>query len=105
MEEQIPPSQVPVAQQPPQQISLEGQITPAQLAELKARARQVAIQQAAAQQQQIPQPQPQVVYVRRNLTVAEVLLVLLLSCGIVAGVQWSWNMVTNFLPRVEIRMR
>lgn len=105
MEEQIPPSQAPVTQQTPQQISLEGQITPEQLAELKARARQIAIQQAVAQQQQIPQPQPQVVYVRRNLTLAEVLLVLLLSCGIVTGVQWSWNMVTNFLPRVEIRMR
>lgn len=105
MEEQIPPSQAPVAQQPPQQIALEGQITPEQLAELKARARQVAIQQAVAQQQYIPQPQPQVVYVRRNLTVAEILLMLLLSCGIVTGVQWSWNMVTNFLPRVEIRMR
>lgn len=105
MEEQIPPSQAPVPQQPPQQIALEGQITPEQLAELKARARQAAIQQTIAQQQQIPQPQPQVVYVRRNLTVAEVLLVLLLSCGIVTGVQWSWNMVTNFLPRVEIRMR
>lgn len=106
MEEQIPPSQAPAPQQPPQQIPLQGQITPEQLAELKARAKQVAIQQAMAQQQQpIPQPQPQVVYVRRNLTVAEVLLVLLLSCGIVTGVQWSWNMVTNFLPRVEIRMR
>ena len=105
MEEQIPPSQAPVTQQPPQQVPLEGQITPEMLAEMKARARQVAVQQAIAQQQQIPQPQQQVVYVRRNLTVAEVLLVLLLSCGIVTGVQWSWNMVTNFLPRVEIRMR
>ena len=61
MEEQIPPSQAPVAQKPSQQISLEGQITPEQLAELKARARQAAIQQAVAQQQQIPQSQPQVV--------------------------------------------
>jgi hypothetical protein len=46
-----------------------------------------------------------VIYVRRNLTVAEVLLVLLLSCGIVTGVQWTWNIVTNFLPRIEVKMR
>lgn len=103
MEEQIPPSQ------PPQQMTLEGQITPEQLAQLKARARELAIQQTIAQQaafqQKQPQPQPQVIYVRRNLTIAEILVVLLLSCGIVTGIQWSWNMVTNILPRVEIKMR
>ena len=99
MEEQIPPSQ------PPQQMTLEGQITPEQLVQLKARARELAIQQTIAQQQAIqPQP-PQVIYVRRNLTVAEVLLVILLSCGIVTGIQWSWNIVTNVLPRVEIKVR
>lgn len=99
MEEQIPPSQ------PPQQMTLEGQITPEQLAQLKARAREAAIQQAMAQQQQLPQQQPQIVYLRRNLTVAEVLLVILLSCGIVTGIQWGWNVVTNVLPRIEIKVR
>ena len=99
MEEQIPPSQ------PPQQMTLEGQITPEQLVQLKARARELAIQQTIAQQAVIPQQQPQVVYVRRNLTVAEILLVILLSCGIVTGIQWSWNIVTNVLPRVEIKVR
>lgn len=99
MEEQIPPSQ------PPQQMSLEGQITPEQLAQMKARARELAIQQAIAQQQQIPQQQPQIVYLRRNLTVAEVLLVILLSCGIVTGIQWGWNIAANILPRVEIKVR
>ena len=103
MEEQIPPSQPPMPQAP------EGQITPEMLAQMKARARELAVQQAmaqaSAQVQQPPQVQPQVVYVRRNLTVAEILVVLLVSCGIVTGVQWSWNMVTNVLPRVEIRMR
>jgi hypothetical protein len=99
MEEQIPPSQ------PPQQMTLEGQITPEMLVELKARAREIAVQQTIAQQQSIPPQQPQVVYVRRNLTVAEVLLVILLSCGIVTGIQWSWNIVTNVLPRIEIKMR
>lgn len=99
MEEQIPPSQ------PPQQMTLEGQITPEQLAQMKARARELAVQQTIAQQQAIQQQQPQVVYVRRNLTVAEVLLIVLLSCGIVTGIQWTWNIVTNVLPRVEIKMR
>lgn len=99
MEEQIPPSQ------PPQQMTLEGQITPEQLAQLKARAREIAVQQAITQQQQLPQQPPQIVYLRRNLTVAEVLLVILLSCGIVTGIQWGWNVVSNVLPRVEIKVR
>lgn len=99
MEEQIPPSQ------PPQQMTLEGQITPEQLAQMKARAREIAVQQAIAQQQQLPQQQPQIVYLRRNLTVAEVLLVILLSCGIVTGIQWGWSIATNVLPRVEIKVR
>jgi len=89
-------------QAPPQ---LENQITPEQLAEMKARARELAIQQTIAQQAAMQQQQPRVIYVRRNLTVAEVLLVLLLSCGIVTGVQWTWNIVTNFLPRIEVKMR
>jgi len=86
-------------------MTLEGQITPEQLAQMKARAREIAVQQAIAQQQQLPQQQPQIVYLRRNLTVAEVLLVILLSCGIVTGIQWGWNIATNVLPRVEIKVR
>jgi hypothetical protein len=99
MEEQIPPSQPPIPQ------PMDGQITPELVAQMKARARELAIQQTIAQQAVIPQQQPQVVYVRRNLTVAEILLVILLSCGIVTGVQWTWNIVTNVLPRVEIKVR
>lgn len=100
MEEQIPPSQPPMPQPSVPQI------TPEMVAEMKARARELAVQQTIAQQAVIPQPQqPQVVYVRRNLTVAEVLLVILLSCGIVTGVQWTWNIATNILPRIEIKMR
>jgi len=48
---------------------------------------------------------PRVIYVRRNLTVAEVLLVLLLSCGIVTGIQWTWNTLSNVLPKIEIKVR
>ena len=94
MEEQIPASQPPM-QVPPQ---LENQITPEQLEAMKARARELAIQQTIAQQAAVQQQQPRVIYVRRNLTVAEVLLVLLLSCGIVTGIQWTWNTLSNVLP-------
>jgi hypothetical protein len=98
MEEQIPPSQ------PPMQQNLEGQITPEALAEMKARAMELAIQQTAPFRTSVEMP-PQVVYVRRNLTVAELLLVLLLSCGIVTGIQGLWYLGTNLLPRLEIRVR
>lgn len=103
MEDQIPPSQPPV-QFPPQP-----EITPEQLAELKERARQMAIQQTMAQQAAMPRPQPQlqpqVVYVRRNLTVAEILVLFVLAFGVVTGVQWGWNAVSNVLPRLEIRVK
>jgi len=95
MEEQIPPSQAPL---PPQ-------ITPEQLEVMKARARELAIQQTMAQQTAAPQQQPRVVYVRRNFTVAELLLVILLSCGIVTGIQWTWNFASNLLPKIEIKVR
>ena len=101
MEEQIPASQPPM-QMPPQ---VENQITPEQLEAMKARARELAIQQTLAQQATVQQQQPRVIYVRRNLTVAEVLLVLLLSCGIVTGIQWTWSTLSNVLPRIEIKVR
>lgn len=99
MEEQIPPSQVPL-----QQV-LNSQITPEQLAEMKARARELAIQQTIEQRVAAVQQQPQVVYVRRNFTVAELLLVILLSCGIVTGIQVGWNTFSNLLPRIEVKVR
>lgn len=98
MEEQVPPSQLPMQQ------NLEGQITPEMLAEMKARAMELAIQQTVPQRLPV-ETAPQVVYVRRNLTVAELLLILLLSCGIVTGIQGLWYVGTNLLPRLEIRVR
>jgi hypothetical protein len=95
MEDQVPPSQQPIP----------GQVTAEQLAEMKERARDLAIQQTLAQQAAIPQQRPQVVYVRRNLTVAELLLVFLISCGIVTGVQATWNFASTFLPRLEIKVK
>jgi len=123
MEDQVLPSQVPV--QPPfepritpeqfaeiQAIAqeraarpLEQGITPEQLAEMKALARERAIQQTISQRAVMAQQPPQVVYVRRNFTVAELLLVILLSCGIVTGIQVSWNSISNLLPRIEVKMR
>jgi len=95
MDDQVPPSQAPGF----------SQITSEQLEEMKARAREMAIQQTLAQQASTPQVQPQVIYVRRNLTVAELLLVFLISCGIVTGIQWTWNLGANLLPRIEIKVR
>jgi hypothetical protein len=95
MEDQVPPSQ----QLTPSPVTAE------QLAEMKARARDLAIQQTLAQQSATQQQRPQVVYVRRNLTVAELLLVLLISCGIVTGVQATWNFASNMLPRLEIKVK
>lgn len=94
MEDQIPPSNMPIP----------GSISPEQLAEMKARAREMAMQQALASQAQM-QPTQQVVYVRRNLTIAELLVVFLISCGIVTGIQGIWYCATNILPRIEVRMR
>lgn len=95
MEEQVTPSQQPMP----------SQITAEQLAEMKARARDMAIQQTIAQQAAIPQQGPQVVYVRRNLTVAELLVVFLISCGLVTGVQAAWHFASTTLPRLEIKVK
>ena len=75
----------------PDQEQPQTQITPEQLEEMKFMARQQAIQQ-------------EVVYVRRNLTVAEVIVVFIISCGLVFGIQASWNFATNVLPKIEIKV-
>lgn len=119
MEDQIPSNNFPIDQQNPG-----GQISPEQLEQIKARAREMAIMQTYQQQKpvsyEMPTPsvrpgerivsplastQPQIVYVRRSLTVAEIVLMLLLSCGIVFGVQWSSAFLMNALPRIEVKMK
>ena len=90
-------SQLPTNQEEPQT-----QITPEQLEQMKMMARQQAIQQVV-QQKQLEQQQ-KIVYVRRNLTVAEVILVFVISCGLVFGIQASWNFATNLLPKIEIKV-
>jgi len=54
-------------------------------------------------QQPVPQPEQKVVYVRRNLTLAELAVVFVISAGIVLGGQALWKFTTDFLPRIEIR--
>jgi hypothetical protein len=102
MEEQVPPSSAPQISTP-----LPGQITPEMIEAFKAQARQKAIQQVLEERsaQYQAQPRPQVVYVRRNLTVAELGLILLIACGIVTGVQAAWNFGSNLLPRIEIKVK
>jgi hypothetical protein len=103
MEEQIPPSQFPG--QPTGQDHFMNEISPENLAAMKARAKELAIQQALAQQASFQQQPPQVMYVRRNLTVAELLVVFLISCGIVTGIQFVWHGVSNLLPKIEVRVK
>ena len=86
MEEQVPPSQPPV----------NPQITPEQLEQMKVRARNLAIQQTLAQNAPISPPQPKVIYVRRNLTIAEIVVILALSCGLVTGVNLLGMLLTSF---------
>ena len=124
MEDQIP-SSIPPQFSELKNSPIPGGITPELLEQMKARAREEAIrisilqQQAAAQEQedypigqpevparfQIPNTQPQVVYVRRNLTVAELIVVFAIACGLVTGIPAIWNSVSNYLPRIEIKAR
>jgi hypothetical protein len=136
MQEKIPSSTPAQAQELPQyeQSLQEPMFNPENIEALKARARDLAIQQAIAargmqpqsnptpppqiaqapqapprpqpiprQTYQQPVPEPNVVYLRRNLTIAEVLLILALSTGILAGVQFAWGFSTDILSRIEIR--
>jgi len=114
MEQQVP-SSVPPQAQPQEQP----QLTPEQVEELKRIAKERAIQQVMGQRSAPGAPQPQgsvpvqippamqqnVVYVRRPLTVAEIIIVFAISCGIVTGGQLIWQGINDFLPRVEIRMK
>ena len=92
MDSQLPPNQEP--NQP--------QITPEQLEQMKFLARQQAMQQVIAQRQ--VETEPKVVYVRRNLTVAEVIAVFVISCGLVIGIPATWNFAVNYLPRIEVKV-
>lgn len=111
MENQVPASQVPgpqgeaLPQNQPTPGPLQGQITAEQLEYMKARAKEMAIQQALLKQQAQPQAMQNIVYVRRNLTVAELLLVFALAFGVSLGIQGIWTAATTYLPRIEIKVK
>ena len=90
------------SQLPPNQDSSQNQITPDQLEQMKMMARQQAMEQVVAQRQ-IQQPS-KIVYIRRNLTIAEVIAVFIISCGLVYGTQFVWNFASNVLPMIEIKV-
>ena len=114
MEEQLSPS-VPASEIFPQVQPSMPTISPEMVEQMKLRARQEAIRITMEQRQvpftpnaQAPNPFPQqqqVVYLRRNLTIAELIVTLVLACGIVLGIQVGWNFVTNVLPRIEVKMK
>ena len=110
MENQIPSNVPPSIQS---QIS---SISPEALEAMREQAWKMAEQQVAANRNAMPSTQgpvdprlgqlpSKVVYVKRNLSVAEVVFMLLLSCGIVAGVQGVWGIVSNNIPRIEIKIK
>tara|TARA_S200002703_G_scaffold80254_1_gene69193 strand:- start:5207 stop:5728 length:522 start_codon:yes stop_codon:yes gene_type:complete len=55
----------------------------------------------------VPQEQfnEEVRVVRRNLTLAELILIFAVATGSVLGVQAIWAFTTDFLPRIEIRAK
>ena len=119
MNSQLPPNEKRYEENIPPENANESpintRITAEQVAQMKALAKEQAIQQAMLNRMQIQEqnptafvpnkaPQQKIVYVRRNLTVAEVIAVLIISCGIVFGIQISWNFATNILPRIEVKV-
>ena len=97
MDNQVPASNVPFPG-----------VDPNQLAEMKRLAMEQAVQQYESQRLEMaqrPQMEPQVVYVKRNLTVAELGLIVLVAMGIVTGIQVGWNVITDLVPRIEIKQK
>ena len=91
-------NQVPASTPPQAMPAIENYLTPENLEQFKVQARMQAIQAARVQ---APSPE-RVIYVRRNLTVAELIVVFLISCGLVLGVQGTWHLASN-LPRIEVK--
>jgi hypothetical protein len=127
MEDQVTPSNPPRSPEQNFNVPLPRTITPELLEALKAQARENAIKQAleessAAARSPMPQQSmvfpplqgrnvpefvepPQFVYVRRNLTVAELIVVFALSCGLVLGIQGAWQLGSRLLPSIEIKVK
>jgi hypothetical protein len=111
MEEQVPESQAPVFQgefQAPASAPLSGY---PDFEAMKAQARELAVQQVLTSKGMVsPAPvqsfqKPEIVYVRRNLTVAELIVVFAIACGIVFGIPALWNFAASRLPQIEIKVK
>jgi len=107
-EENMPPES---SNEPP----IPNRITAEQVAQMKALAREQAIQQALLNKKVMERQNPlpfnspppvreKIVYVRRNLTVAEVIVVFAISLGVVIGIPAAWNFANNILPRIEVKV-
>ena len=96
VQDPIPNQIPPIPEQAPNRLSLE------QIEGMKRLAKEQAIQQVISQRTY--QNEPKIVYVRRNLTIAELILIFIISSGLVFGVQVGWNFINNYLPRIEIKM-
>ncbi|MBG45455.1 MAG: hypothetical protein CMB76_02920 [Euryarchaeota archaeon] len=97
----------------PQNVNLQNPVPNQQqvpfpnIEEMKAIARENAIREVIEekQQQQLLQNQQQeIVYVKRNLTIAEIIVMFAITTGIVLGVQGIWKFSHDFLPRIEIKI-
>jgi hypothetical protein len=116
MENEVPMSQLPMPQ-PEQEVP--SAVPPAypDVEAMKVKARELAIQQflaskAAAMpapqpipQQQSPMEQPRIIYLRRNLTVAELIVVFAISCGIVYGIPNIVKFAVDKLPQIEVKVK
>lgn len=114
MDSQIPPSNTTNNLTADQINEINGQFSLEleKLKEARARLQQKPLMQQPLPLQQLPQQplqqtpivnqQPKIQYVRRNLTVAEIIVIFALSCGLVFGVQSLWGFATN-LPKIEIK--
>jgi hypothetical protein len=74
--------------------------------EMKAIARENAIREVIQEKQQqlIQNQQQEIVYVKRNLTIAEIIVMFAITTGVVLGVQGIWKFTNDFLPRIEIKV-
>lgn len=114
MDSQIPPSNTTnnLTAEQMNEINAQFSLELEKLKEARARLQQKPLMQQPLPLQQTPQQfsqqtpvvnqEPKIQYIRRNLTVAEIMVVFALSCGLVFGVQNFWNFATN-LPKIEIK--
>ena len=134
MEDQVPSSNIPRQagdyyqnpegpryQNPAEFAAAQQQQAAPDFQEMRRIALEQAIQQVTQQQaptvtppsqpQYNPQPAPtaqvteQVRVVRRNLTLAELILIFTIATGSVLGIQGLWSFATDILPRIEIRAK